>query len=225
MIIATQNEDRPAGTLRPDSLKSAQGLTADRVFTEYMPRVYWLVRRLLGNDADAEDVTGQVFLQVVRKLCTFRGDSALSTWLNRVAVHEALAFRRRRASRHEQESPDLLDHFAEDGRPGQAVQHWTPLAEVIARETHDLIERAIARLPQPYRDVFVLAGVEGLANADIAERLGVSVAAVKSRLHRARLLLRRALAPYFEERAARQERCGQGPFPWPHRFSTFVKSP
>ena len=71
--------------------------------------------------------------------------------------------------------------------------------EVLDRETQEVIEAAIARLPDIYRDVYVLADVEGLPNADIGEMLGLSVPAVKSRLHRARLLMRDALAPHFEE--------------------------
>src|SRR5436853_5503677 len=74
-------------------------LTAERVFRDYAPRVYNLARRMLGNDADAEDVTQDVLVQVVRKLDTFRGESAFPTWLHRVTVNAALAHRRKRATR------------------------------------------------------------------------------------------------------------------------------
>src|SRR3954466_11485327 len=84
-------------------------LTPERVFREYAPRVYNLARRMLGNDADAEDVTQDVLLQVVRKLETFRGDSAFPTWLHRVAVNAALSHRRKRAGREEHHSQELLD--------------------------------------------------------------------------------------------------------------------
>src|SRR5579864_4181035 len=73
----------------------------EQVFREYGPRVYNLARRMLGNDADAEDVTQDVLLQVVRKLDTFRGDSAFPTWLHRVTVNAALANRRKRATREQ----------------------------------------------------------------------------------------------------------------------------
>lgn len=178
-------------------------LTPERIFTEHAPRIYRLVRLLLGNEADAEDVTQQVFLQVLRKLPSFRGESAFSTWLNRVAVNEALIFRRRRGARRHHEVCEVLEEFAEDGRHPGTAQRWaSPLTQLIDRETHERIEQAIAHLPELYRDVFVLADVEGLPNPEIGELLGLGVPAVKSRLHRARLLMRKALAPYFEEQAA-----------------------
>ena len=188
----------------PLSPGPAEGpLRAERLFTEHAPRIYRLMRFFLGNDADAEDVTQQVFLQVVRCLPTFRGESAFSTWLNRVAVNAALAFRKRRAGRRQHETAEPWAEFAEGGGHARPVQRWRgPLSELIERETHERIEQAVAGLPELYRDVFVLADVEERPNQEIAHLLGLSLPAVKSRLHRARLLLRKALAPYFEETAA-----------------------
>ncbi len=173
------------------------------IFEEYAPRVYNLARRLLGNAADAEDVTQDVFLQVVRHLPTFRGEAAFSTWLYRVAVNAALAFRRKRALREGRRVPESVEEFGEDGGHRTPVRRWVrrPEQEVLDRETHEVIEQAIAGLPEAYRDVYVLADVEQLPNAEIGKMLGLSVPAVKSRLHRARLLMRKALAPYFEEPA------------------------
>src|SRR5271170_547730 len=93
----------------------AAPLTAEQVFREHAPRVYHLARRMLGNDADAEDVTQDVLLQVVRKLDTFRGESAFPTWLHRVTVNAALAYRRKRAIREEHRVADPFDHFDADG--------------------------------------------------------------------------------------------------------------
>jgi RNA polymerase sigma-70 factor (ECF subfamily) len=179
-------------------------LTAEQVFVQYAPRVYNLARRMLGNATDAEDVTQEVFLQVVRKLPTFRGEAAFPTWLYRVTVNAALAYRRHRAVRAAHHVRDPLEDFLESGQHRAPVRRWVAAPEKAAldRETHQLIEDAIARLPDIYRDVYVLADVEELPNAQVAELLGLSVAAAKSRLHRARLLLRAALAPHFEERAA-----------------------
>src|SRR5713101_10083265 len=169
---------------------SPAALTPDQVFRDYAPRVYNLARRMLGNDADAEDVTQDVLLQVVRKLDTFRGDSSLPTWLHRVTVNAALAHRRKRAQRAERETHDPLDHFLEDGHHAASVRPWSiaPEQEALDQETHQLVEKAIAQLPEVYRDVYVLADVEGLPNAEIGDMLGLSLPAVKSRLHRARLL-------------------------------------
>src|SRR6266852_2942538 len=134
-------------------------LTPERVFKDYAPRVYNLARRMLGNDADAEDVTQDVLLQLVRKLDTFRGESAFPTWLHRVTVNAALAYRRKRASREQHHTHDPLDTLFEDGKHAAPVRNWwiRPDQPVLDRETHRLIEQAIAGLPELYRDVYVLA--------------------------------------------------------------------
>src|SRR2546421_9712687 len=95
---------------------TAAPLTAERVFNEYAPRVYNLARRLLGNEADAEDATQDVLLQVVRKLDTFRGESSLPTWLHRVTVNAALAVRRKCARRHERQVSEPMEQFPIDSR-------------------------------------------------------------------------------------------------------------
>src|SRR5881396_2840371 len=100
-------------------------LTPERVFREFAPRVYNLARRMLGNDADAQDVTQDVLLQVVRKLDTFRGESAFPTWLHKVTVNAALVNRRKRAQREEHRASDPLESFLEDGGHGAPVRRWS----------------------------------------------------------------------------------------------------
>jgi RNA polymerase sigma-70 factor (ECF subfamily) len=175
--------------------------SVEEVFHDYAPRIYNLAYRMLSNEADAEDVTQDVLLQLVRNLDTFRGESAFPTWLHRVTVNAALAHRRKRASHEQHRVYDPLDSFLEDGSHAAPVRNWfvQPERDALDRETRTLIDQAIAQLPEIYRDVYVLADVEGLPNADIADILGLSLSAVKSRLHRARLLMRNALAPHFEE--------------------------
>ncbi len=176
-------------------------LTPEKVFREHGPRVYSLARRMLGNDADAEDVAQDVLLQVVRKLDTFRGESNLGTWLHRVTVNAALAHRAKRARREQREQHEPFDLFLHNGHHAQPVRPWSinPAAQAEQHETAQLIEKAIANLPEVYRDVYVLADVEGMPNTEIGELLQLSLPAVKSRLHRARLLMRHALAKHFEE--------------------------
>lgn len=188
----------------PTPVQPRPALTPEKVFRDFAPRIYNLARRMLASDADAEDVTQDVLLQVVRKLDTFRGESAFPTWLHRLTVNAALAHRRKQAARDKHQVPDPLDNFLENGHHKEPVKPWSiePQRQVLDRETHQLIERAIAGLPETYRDVYVLADVEGLPNAEIGAALGLSLAAVKSRLHRARLLMRETLAPHFEEVAS-----------------------
>ena len=127
--------------------------TPEHVFREYAPRIYNLARRMLGNDADAEDVTQDVLLQVVRKLHTFRGDAQLPTWLHRVTVNAALAHREKRANRQKRESAtgddEALEAIAADPptagvrlpRPGVEA---APDENALAAEQRAVIERAIA---------------------------------------------------------------------------------
>src|SRR5262245_14898294 len=167
-------------------------LTPELVFREYAPRIYNIARRMLGNDADAEDVTQDVLLQVVRKLDTFRGESQLGTWLHRVTVNAALAHRAKRATRQKYESGEPIDDLPPADGPTGPLKRWnvSPDEPVLAAEQAELIDQAIQRLPAPFRDVYVLADVEGLPNNEIAEMLDLSLPAVKSRLHRARLRMR-----------------------------------
>lgn len=175
-------------------------VTPEFVFREFAPRIFHIARRMLGNDADAEDVTQDVLVQVIRKLDTFRGDAQLSTWLHRVTVNAALAFRQKRTNRQKHETTEAAADVLETAPPAGPVKRWAvgPDEPVLAAEQAAVIERAIAELPSPFRDVYVLADVEGLPNQDIADMLGLSVPAVKSRLHRARLRMRDSLAPHFE---------------------------
>lgn len=184
--------------------------TPEFVFREYAPRIYNIARRLVGNDADAEDVTQDVLVQVVRKLHTFRGDAQLPTWLHRVTVNAALALREKRANRQKREASAgdelvLEGQAADESASGARVRLPRPHADLppdelaLAAEQRAVIEQAIARLPDGFREVYVLADVEGLPNSEIADILTLSVPAVKSRLHRARLRMRDLLAPHFEE--------------------------
>ncbi len=181
--------------------------TPEFVFREYAPRIYHIARRLLNNEADAEDVTQDVLLQVVRKLHTFRGDSTLPTWLHRITVNAALAHREKRANRAKHETAtgdeELLEAIAAEPPHGVKLPrpnvHASPDELALATEQRALIDRAIAKLPQLFRDVFVLADVEGIPSDEIATLLGLSVPAVKSRLHRARLRMRDLLSPHFED--------------------------
>src|SRR5262249_46259808 len=139
--------------------------------------------------------TQEVLLQVVRKLHSFRSESAFPTWLHRVTVNAALSHRRRQAVRQEHGLRLALEARGGDDSTGPraALPPDDPIAD---HELRQLIHGAIDRLPAVYRQVFVLADVEGLANAEVAERVGLSLPAVKSRLHRARAMLRTALAPH-----------------------------
>jgi RNA polymerase sigma-70 factor (ECF subfamily) len=183
--------------------ESKSAITPEKVFRE-CSRIYTLARRMLGNDADAEDVTQDVLLRVVRKLSTFRGDSSFPTWLHRVTVNAALTYGRNRARREKHRVYDPLEQFTDDrGQRFLAERRsMSPDQLILDKEAQEVVENAIARMPEIYHQVYVLADIEKLPNDDIAGILGLTILAVKSRLHRARLWMRNTLAPYFEVQAA-----------------------
>ncbi|MHB1426249.1 MAG: RNA polymerase sigma factor [Gemmataceae bacterium] len=172
--------------------------TAENVFYSYVPFVFNVARRVLGNESDAEDVTQEVLLQVLRKLEGYRGEGRLTSWLNRVTVNEALQYRRKHHRRRERQLDALPDFIPKDGQVcGPPRDNPCPAQKLLDNELREVIERAIARLPEIYREVYALADVEELSNAEIGVLLGLGVQAVKSRLHRARSMMREALASYF----------------------------
>jgi len=175
-------------------------LAPEQIFREYRGTVYKLARRLLSSDADADDVTQDVFVQVLRKLPSFRGEAALPTWLHRITVNAALSYRRKQATSRKHFVPNFPEELLEERSCGKSVRRRPaePEKQTLEQEMHRLIEEAMSNLPDNHRDVCVLADVEELSSNEIAGRLGLSVAAVKSRLHRARLSMRKALARHLD---------------------------
>jgi RNA polymerase sigma-70 factor (ECF subfamily) len=176
-------------------------LTVEAIFHQHAPRINSIARRMLSTDADVEDVLQNVLLQVLRKLDTFRGQAHLATWLYRVTVNAALAYRRKRGRQLAREGGQSTGHLEDRGRSVSAMsaREAEPDRQLIGREMKECIEQAVRQLPEMYRTPFVLSDIEEMPNAEIGKLLGLSLPAVKSRLHRARLLLRDALRPLYEE--------------------------
>jgi RNA polymerase sigma-70 factor (ECF subfamily) len=147
--------------------------------------VYRAIRSLVRDEDEVEDVMQQAYVSAFTRLDQFRGESRFSTWLVAVALNEARARLRRQTLR-------AVADDAGAGRPETTPP--TPESEVAMREFVTLVERAVERLPEMYQTVFMLREVEGLATAEAAAALGVSEDVVKTRLHRARTLLREVLA-------------------------------
>lgn len=166
---------------------------------QHAPRVYRVAHGITQNAADAEEVVQDVFLTLFNKIHTFEERAALGSWLYRVATNAALVKRRGRRSDREIPLDPLLPTFLPDGhRAGERqllLSDWSrsPEAMLLSQETREIVQRAIGCLPDQYRAVLILRDVEGLCNEEVAEIVGDSVAAVKSRLHRARMVLREAL--------------------------------
>lgn len=171
-------------------------------FTElvkrYEGKVYQLALRLTGNRMDASDVIQDVFLSVYQKIHTFRGAAAFSSWLYRITANASFAKlnqRRRAAAVSLDDVLPAVEDLSSDLFTDWSLKPDTVLSNKEAREA---LEKAINALPDEFRTVVVLRDVQNLSNQEVAEILKLSIPAIKSRLHRARLVLRKKLGEYLD---------------------------
>lgn len=176
----------------------------ERAFGElvsrYESKVYSLALKMLRNPEDAEDVLQDTFLRAYRGIKSFKGNSTFSTWIYRITANSALMRLRKR------QLPTVSIDDADEREAPINIADWAPgpVEQMLNQETQAAMTEAIEALPPEFRQVFVLRDVEELSNAEVAEILDLSVAAVKSRLHRARLKVRNRLATYFTEPRTRR---------------------
>jgi RNA polymerase sigma-70 factor (ECF subfamily) len=178
--IAIQSDAGISQALSGDKMSGFEDL-----YRTHYRRVYSICLRMTGSVAEAEDLTQEVFIQLHRKLGSFRGEAAFTTWLHRLTVNQVLMHFRKRSVRSELttddgEIPDSVD-------PDTVNPESMPIVDRIG------LEIAISQLPPGYRAVFVLHDVEGYEHEEIARILGCSAGTSKSQLHKARLKLRRLL--------------------------------
>jgi len=187
----------PTADSSDETLAARAAAGDDRAFEEIVARYERRVFRLacrLTSETDAPDVLQNTFLQVYRNLPSFRGESRFATWLYRIATNAALMVRRARTRKPAESLDAFMPRFDEHGMhadlPAQ-LQVASRADELIDRQA--LVEKAragVARLPDVYRDAFVLRDLEEMSTTDVAQVLGVEPATVRQRVHRARLLLR-----------------------------------
>jgi RNA polymerase sigma-70 factor, ECF subfamily len=167
----------------------------EELVRRYDRRIYRVTIAITQNKEDAEDAMQDAFLKALEHLDQFAGSARFSTWLTRIAVNEALQRLRKRSRFDSLEEPvDIGDSLVP-----QQVEDWreNPEQQYARDELKDILEKAIGSLPPIYRMVFVLRDVEQMSNEDAATALDLSVAAVKSRLLRARLMMRERLSRHF----------------------------
>jgi RNA polymerase sigma-70 factor (ECF subfamily) len=180
-----------------ERLKNGEEDALEALFNLYAPKLYNVAHKILGDVADTQEVIQDVFWTAYRKAKTFRGTAQLSTWLYRLTVNAALGKIRRSKKSKEVEYDEFLPKFQEDGhhlvRP---VVDWSNALEdnYARREIQELLNQALDLLSPLDKSVVVLSDLEGLSDKEIAAAVGITVAAVKTRLHRARLFLRGKLA-------------------------------
>ncbi|MGD8491486.1 MAG: sigma-70 family RNA polymerase sigma factor [Anaerolineae bacterium] len=166
--------------------------------------VYNVALKLLGDEQEAEDVLQETFLSAFQAIDRFEGRSQLSSWLYRIASNASLMrLRKRKGMTTFSLDQPMGDAEQDDGRESPHLVDWStvPDDQLLTAEAREEMDLAIAELPESLRSAFVLRDIQGLSGAETAEVLGISVQAVKNRLHRARLRLRDRLSTYFVERS------------------------
>lgn len=183
----------------------------ETLVSRYERKVYALALKLTGNPADAEEIAQDVFLTIYQKLGSFRGESLLSSWIYRVTANAAfmkLRDRRKRAKVEFDEATATPSADGDEGMPAVTATYpqgdWSSTADALMErgELGTKLQDAIAALPEKFKLIFLLKDVQGLSNEEISDVVNMSVPAVKSRLHRARLFLREKLQEYVESPSA-----------------------
>ncbi|MBI3583201.1 MAG: RNA polymerase sigma factor [Nitrospinae bacterium] len=158
------------------------------LFKEYESKIYNFIYRMTQNDADAEELTQEVFIKVWDGLDEFRSDSSVGTWIHRIASNVCFDFFRKNKQNDRHEPLEMKDEYLYDAK--------LPSVEdtVYKENMAECIRKYIMGLPEDYRAVILLHDIEGFKNSDIADMLGISLDTVKIRLHRARGRLREVLS-------------------------------
>ena len=168
----------------------------EQLYREHVDRMYRLAQRLCGHSDDAKDLVQETFLNAYRKFKQFRGEARISTWLYTIASRACLRMRRRRKGEPERELS--LEEFVPTAegefRLQIPIQGLTPEEALEKKELRTALHGAIQKLPKQYRVVLVLRDMEGLSAKEVGSILGLTERAVKSRLHRARLFVRKELS-------------------------------
>lgn len=182
-----------------EELRLREATAAERLFATFGDRAYRLAMRITGNQQDAEEAVQDAFWSVTRKIDTFRGDSALGTWLYRIVSNAAYAKLRRRPRGRVVISLDAEPAFHEDGRDNALFADGSSGLDdpAVLTELRAVLSSTVSELPPHYRAAIILHDVEGLSMAEVSDALGITVGAAKSHAHRGRLLLRKRLSMFM----------------------------
>ncbi len=190
----------PAASLA-QSVDEDRKLTFDQIVAKYHPKVYNFILRLVGNHDDAEDLTLETFTNAFKAWDRFRGEARVSTWLHQIAYNNCKNRFKQKDRQREREPYSLDDTIGTDsgGELGREIADWRDAPErlLMDKELSVQIQKAVDALAPEYKSVLVLAQMEGLSYEEVAQVTGLTVPAVKTRLHRARNMMRRRLEPYY----------------------------
>jgi RNA polymerase sigma-70 factor (ECF subfamily) len=195
---------RTVKALSLEALKSGDKVEIANLVEIFLDPVYRLAFRMTSSEQDAEDITQESFIKIIKSLPSFEGRSQISTWIYRIAMNESLMNLRRRKSligtvEIDRETGDDQDEEIQ-------IVDWAgqPESELITSEAKQELNSAISRLPEGLRSVFILRDLQDLSIEDTSGILGISTANVKTRLLRARLKLRQDLSVYYRERGIKE---------------------
>jgi RNA polymerase sigma-70 factor, ECF subfamily len=181
-----------------EGFKKGDAACFTELLERYTQKVHNLAVRITRNEEDAEEVLQDVFVTVHNKVDKFEGKSAFSSWLYRITVNTAfMKLRKRRqtpAISLEEVSPSIKESWVGRGSDSSDVNYLSARHELRSE-----LDKAISHLPEEYKMIFILRDVDGLSNQEVGEILKLSVPAVKSRLHRSRLMLRKKLQKYYQD--------------------------
>jgi RNA polymerase sigma-70 factor (ECF subfamily) len=189
-----------------DRAQAGESTAFDELVRRYEGKVFHLTRRILNDADEAEDALQETFLSAYRALPRFKREAKFSTWIFRIATNAALMrLRKRRPDVVSLDQPKQLDGEGETVTLDLPDWSHSPDQELVDQETRTAMDEAIAALPADLAAVFLLRDVEGMSNEEAAEATGLSLAAAKSRLHRARLFLRDRLHRHFQGRPSNKK--------------------
>lgn len=169
----------------------------------YMEKIYNLAYRITRDHYKSEDVLQEVYITLIKKLHTFRGESKFSSWLYRITANASyMLLRAEKKYEHDLSLEDYVPYDSKGTLMGR-IHHkdWSSRPDIVIyiKEALEILEKAIDELPEAYRVVFYLRDIEGLSNEEVSQVLEISVPAAKSRIHRARLYIRDKVSDYFYE--------------------------
>jgi RNA polymerase sigma-70 factor (ECF subfamily) len=193
--------DDPGERAFVERLKAGDEKAYETLVREHSGRMLAVARRFLRSEDDAGDAVQEAFVSAFRAIDRFEGGARISTWLHRIVVNAALMKLRTRRRRPEASIDELLPRWREDGHPVDAPTPWSADKLVQRDQLRGLVQEGIDRLPDSYREVLIMRDIEELDTEEVAEALGISTNAVKTRLHRARQALRQLLDPSLREDA------------------------
>lgn len=192
-------DKKVADTVLVEQFKRGCLESFEEIMRRYESKVFNMAMRFTRNQEDAEEVLQDVFSTLYRKVEGFQGKSAFSSWLYRIVVNAAFMKLRKRKQNQTISIEDLAPAIRQYCLDCDAMVSTRSDSVSMNRELRDIIQNAINRLPEQYRAVFVLRDVDGMSNQEVGEILGLSIPAVKSRLHRSRLMLRKKLQRHYTE--------------------------